>query len=225
MRLLIVEDDRELSSALARGLREEGFAVDQAFDGEDGLFEARSGEHDLVILDVMLPHRDGFRILEELRRENCRTPVIFLTARGEVEDRLRGLQLGGDDYLVKPFSFEELLARIQAILRRAAGAAENRLARGRLLLDIDRRSVCWDDRPIDVTPREFSILEALMMSRDRVLSRTAIIEHVYDDTYDFDSNLIDVHVGNLRRKLKSVAGVPVIETVRGQGFRIPEVDP
>lgn len=222
MRLLIVEDDRDLSLALAKGLREEGFAVDQAFSGEDGLFEARSGEHDLVLLDVMLPNCDGFHIVETLRAEGSHTPVIFLTARGTVDDRVQGLKLGGDDYLVKPFSFEELLGRIRAVLRRAAGEASDILSCGRLALDMGRRRLFWDGREISTTPREFAIIEALMMAKDRVLSRTEIIRHVYDDTYDFDSNLVDVHVGHLRRKLKAAAGVPVIETVRGAGFRIPE---
>lgn len=207
--------------ALARGLRDEGFAVDQAFNGEDGFFEARCGEHDLVILDVMLPRFDGFHILEELRREGKKTPVIFLTARGEVEDRLRGLRLGGDDYLVKPFDFEELIARIKSVLRRAAGAPENLLRTGKLVLDFDRRTVSWEGKAIATTPREFAILEALLMSGGKTISRTEIIRHVYDDSFDFDSNLIDVHIGNLRRKIKSVAGDPVIETVRGAGFRIP----
>lgn len=222
MRLLLVEDDRELSSALARGLREEGFAVDQSFTGEDGLFEATSGEHDLVVLDVMLPGHDGFHIVEELRRGGGTTPVIFLTARGELDERIRGLRLGGDDYLVKPFSFEELLARVKAILRRAAGAAENRLTCGSLEVDIGRRRVTVAESDVEVTPREFAILEALLMAREKVVSRTEIIRHIYDDSYDFDSNLIDVHIGRIRRKLCEAGGDPCIETVRGMGFRVRE---
>lgn len=220
MRLLIVEDDRELSSALAKGLREEGYAVDQAFDGEDGLFEAGSGEHDLVILDVMLPRLDGYRILEELRKEKRGVPVIFLTARGETEDRVRGLRLGGDDYIVKPFDFEELLARIRSVLRRAAGSPENSFSCGSLVLDVGRRLVSWEGREIHTTPREFAILEALLMAGENVLSRSDIVRHTYDDSFDFDSNLVDVHIGNLRRKLKAATGLPFIETVRGVGFRI-----
>lgn len=220
MRLLIVEDNPELSSALAGGLKEENFAVDQAFTGEDGLFKAGTGEHDLVILDVMLPGVDGFHIVEELRRGGSVTPVIFLTARDEVEDRVRGLRLGGDDYLVKPFSFDELLARVRALLRRSAGAAVDHLASGSLEMDIAARRVRWDGEEIELTPREFAILESFLMAGDRVLSRTEIIRHVYDDSFDFDSNLIDVHIGKLRRKLREAGGDSCIETVRGMGFRL-----
>ncbi|MHB8834180.1 MAG: response regulator transcription factor [Candidatus Methylomirabilia bacterium] len=217
-----MEDDRELSSALAKGLREEGYAVDQAFDGENGLVEALSGEHDLLLLDVMLPCSNGYSILVKMRQQRSLTPVIFLTARGEIENRIQGLQLGGDDYLVKPFSFEELLARIKAVLRRSARCAQNRLRRGNLELDLDQRRVWWEKTEISLTPREFAILEAFLMARDRVLSRSDIIRHCCDDSYDYDSNLIDVHIGHLRRKLRAAAGAPLIETVRGQGFRIPE---
>ena len=222
MRLLIVEDDRDLSDALARGFREEGFAVDQAFDGIDGLHMARSGEHDLVVLDLMLPAMDGFRIIETLRAEGRRVPVVFLTARGEVEDRIRGLRLGGDDYVPKPFSFEELLARVRAVLRRAYGAAQDRLTWGRLCMEVDSHRVLWDGAEIHLTAREFRILEALLLNRGKVLSRTRLIMHVYDDAFESDSNVIDVHVANLRRKLRAVAGHRIVQTVRGVGFRIPE---
>ncbi len=222
MRLLIVEDDVDLSNALARGFREEGYAVDQAFDGPDGLYLARTGDHDLVVLDLMLPGTDGFRIVEILRAEGHRVPIVFLTARSEVEDRVRGLRLGGDDYVVKPFSFEELLARVQAVLRRTHGEATNVLTWGPLRMEVDIHRVFWGNEEVRLTPREFRILEALLLHRGRPLSRTRLSLHVYDHAFDNESNVIDVHVANIRRKFREIAGVPVIETVRGVGFRVPE---
>lgn len=221
MRLLLVEDDAELSNALQRGFRDEGFAVDAAFDGPDGLHAARSGEHDLLVLDVMLPGFDGFRLLKTLRDEGHRVPVIFLTARGEITDRVEGFRRGGDDYLVKPFSFEELLARVRAVLRRAAGVGENRLRHRELVLDLDGREVWWQDRPIPLTPKELAILEALLLQEGKVLSRIQLVQHVYDQQFDADSNVVDVHIANLRRKLTQACGEPLLETVRGTGFRIP----
>ncbi len=225
MRLLIVEDDVDLSNALARGFREEGFAVDQAFDGPDALCLAETGEHDLVVLDLMLPGMDGFRVLEILRSEGHRVPVVFLTARGDVEDRVRGLGLGGDDYVVKPFSFDELLARVRAVLRRAHGEAQDVLTWGLLRLDTASHRVSWAGTEVHLTPREFQILEALLLNRGKAVSRTRLSLQVYDHAFDNESNVIDVHVANLRRKLRRVGGVPVIETVRGVGFRIPKGPP
>jgi len=222
VRLLIVEDDVDLSNALTRGFREEGFAVDQAFDGEDGLCLARMGEHDLVVLDLMLPGMDGFRVLEILRREGNRIPVVFLTARGEVEDRIRGLRLGGDDYLPKPFRFEELLARVRAVLRRSHGAAQDVLRWGDLRLDVEAHRAFWGEEELALTPKEFQILEALLLHKGKALSRVRLSLQVYDHAFDAESNVIDAHVANLRRKLRTVGGQRVIETVRGVGFRIPE---
>lgn len=221
MRLLIVEDDAELSGALARGFRDEGFSVDQAFDGPEGLHAALSGEHDLVVLDLMLPGFDGFRVLRELRARGSRVPVVFLTARGDVEDRIQGLRLGGDDFLAKPFSFEELLARVRAVLRRASGVAQNRLQWGALWLEMDAHRALWGEAEIPLTPKEFQLLEALLLQQGKVLTRTRLLLHLYDEAFDSDSNVIDVHVANLRRKLRDAAGQPVIETVRGVGFRVP----
>ena len=221
MRLLIVEDDTELSSALVRGFEDEGFAVDRAPDGPEGLHQALSGEHDLVILDLMLPGIDGFRVLRELREEGNRVPVLFLTARGSVEDRIRGLQLGGDDYLPKPFSFEELLARVRALLRRANGVAESALRWGELVVDAAAHTATWKGAPIPLTPKEFGLLEALLLQQGKVLNRSRLGLHVYDWSNDLDSNVLDVHLANLRRKLREATGSPVVETVRGVGFRIP----
>ncbi|MDF1551544.1 MAG: response regulator transcription factor [Deferrisomatales bacterium] len=222
MRLLLVEDDTDLSNTLARGFREEGFSVDQAFDGPEGLHVALGGEYDLVILDLMLPGFDGFRLLRDLRGRGHRVPVLFLTASADVEDRIRGLQLGGDDYLAKPFSFEELLARIRAVLRRAAGVAQNHLTWDGLRVEVDAHRVFWQDAEIPLTPKEFHILEALLLQQGKVLSRTRLVMHVYDEAFDSDSNVIDAHVANLRRKLRDASGSAVVETVRGVGFRIPE---
>ncbi len=225
MRMLIVEDDGDLADALARGFREEGFAVDRAADGHEGLHAARSGEHDVVVLDLMLPGLDGFRVLETLRGEDNRVPVVFLTARGDVADRIRGLKLGGDDYLPKPFSFDELLARVRAVLRRSRGVAQDVLQRGPLRMEVEAHRLWWREEELHLTPREFQILEALLLARGKVLSRTRLILSVYDDAFDSDSNVIDAHIANLRRKLRRVAGEPVIETVRGVGFRIPAEKP
>ena len=223
MRLLIVEDDTELSEALVCGFRDEGFAVDPSYDGEDGLHAALGGEYDLVILDLMLPGCDGFEVLRGLRQRDCQVPVLFLTARHEVADRIRGLQLGGDDYLPKPFSFEELLARVRAVLRRSSGLAHNHLHWDRLSVDVDAHRVIWEDTELTLTPKEFQILEALLLQKGKVLSRTRLVMHVYDQLFDNDSNVVDAHVANLRRKLREATGVTVIETVRGVGFRVPDV--
>lgn len=225
MRILIVEDDLELSGALARGFRDEGFSVDQAFTGPDGLHAALGAAHDLVVLDLMLPGLDGFRVLEALRDRGCRVPVVFLTARSGVEDRIRGLRLGGDDYLTKPFRFEELLARVRAVLRRASGIAQNRLQWGDLRLDLDAHRALWGDCETPLTPKEFQLLEALLLQRGKALSRTRLTLHLYDEAFDSDSNVIDAHMANLRRKLRAVSGTNVVETVRGVGFRVPEHPP
>lgn len=221
MRLLVVEDDIDLASVLVQGLREEEFAVDLACDGIDGLHRARSGEYDLVILDLMLPEMDGTEVLNHLRQEGNRVPVIVLTARGEVAERVLGLRTGADDYMAKPFSFDELLARIRAVLRRFHGHCGNDLSWGKLRMDLDGHRVFWVREEISLSPREFQILEALLLQQDKVLSRTHLIEHAYDDSFDCDSNVIDSHIAKLRRKLVQVAGVPIVETIRRVGYRVP----
>jgi DNA-binding response OmpR family regulator len=222
MRLLVVEDDADLSTVLVQGLREEEYAVDLATDGLDGLHRARSGEYDLIILDLMLPEIDGSEVLRRIRAEGSTVPVIILTARGEVSDRVNGLKGGADDYMPKPFCFDELLARVRAVLRRYHGHPGNDLCWSQLRMDLDGRRVYWADAEVTLSPREFQILEALLMQPDKVLSRTHIIEHAYDDSFDCDSNVIDSHVARLRRKLRDVTGLPIVETVRRVGYRVPQ---
>ena len=221
MRLLIIEDDLKLAPLLARGLREEGFAVDVSGDGEDGAFRAVEQDYDAIVLDVMLPGIDGFQVLEKMRAKGRRTPVLMLTARGAVEDRVRGLNGGADDYLKKPFEFEELLARIRALLRRAAPEQDVRLAAGDLLLDPQRREVTRGGERVELTAKEFAVLEYLLRHRGRVISRTRLSEHVWDENFDAMSNVVDVTVYRLREKIDR-RGPPLVYTVRGAGYVLRE---
>ncbi len=216
MRLLIVEDEPDLARALARSLVEAGFAVDVASDGEEGLFRILEIQYDAVVLDVMLPTFDGWTVLERARASGTHVPVLMLTARDEVADRVRGLNLGADDYLVKPFAVSELVARIQAIIRRSYGSPVQILTLGDIIVDIAARRVSRESRPVELTAREFAILELLMRSRGTVVARATIYDHIYDDATDVMSNVIDVHVAALRRKL----GADVIRTRRGEGYVI-----
>lgn len=224
MRLLIVEDDLDLAGALATGFRDEGFAVDVARSGPEGFAAASTDEYDIVVLDLALPGMDGLTVLERLRRQGQRVPILILSARSDVAQRVRGLKLGADDYVCKPFSFEELLARARVLLRRSAGAARNVIRAGRLELDLDRRLVAWDGTALALTPKEYALLEALLLEKGKVLTRTRLVQHVYDDSFDFDSNLIDVHIAHLRRKLREATGKNLIATVRGVGF-VLSLDP
>lgn len=217
MRLLLIEDDVKLALLVARGLREEGFAVDLSHTGEDGAFCAQEQEYDAIILDVLLPGMDGFQVVETIRARGCRTPLIMLTARGAVQDRVRGLNSGADDYLRKPFDFEELLARVHALVRRAAPVPDVCLRAGNLLLDPRSREVSRAGIAIDLTVKEFAILEYLMRYTGRVISRTQISEHVWDENFDAMSNVIDVTVYRLREKIDR-HGPPLIHTVRGAGY-------
>lgn len=221
MRLLIIEDDLKLASLVARGLREEGFAVDLCHDGDDGVFRATEQDYDAIILDVLLPGRDGFQVLETLRSRGHRKPVLMLTARGAVEDRVRGLNGGADDYLKKPFDFEELLARIRALVRRAAPVPDVCLSAGGLRLDPQRREVSRAGALIDLTQKEFAILEYLMRHRGRVISRTRLSEHVWDENFDAMSNVVDVTIYRLREKIHR-HGPPLVHTVRGAGYVLRE---
>ena len=222
MRILLVEDDKKVASFIRKGLEEEGYAVDVAADGEAGLFMGLDRLHDLIILDVMLPKKPGFQVLRELRQAKVATPVLMLTARDTVEDKVQGLDAGADDYLTKPFVFAELLARVRALLRRRAEARSPRLQVADLLLDPATRSVTRDGQPITLTNREFALLEYLMRNAGRVLTRTAITEHVWD--YDFDSgtNVIDVYVNYLRKKIDAGHEPKLIHTVRGAGYVLRE---
>ena len=221
MRALIVEDDATISQFVARGLREAGFAVDVAADGEEGLERARQQVYDVAIIDLMLPRRDGLSVIDEMRRHGIGTPVLILSARRTVDDRVKGLQAGGDDYLTKPFAFAELLARVQALVRRATRTPEpTTLTVDDLVLDLLSRRVTRSGKPIDLRPREFALLEYLMRHPGEVLTRTQLIEHVWDFAYEGDSNVVDVYIRYLRNKVDRPFGLDQIETVRGAGYRL-----
>lgn len=213
MRVLVVEDEPDLLRTIAQVLREDGYAVDEAADGRDGLFKARSWEYDAIILDLLMPKLTGWQVLEQLRQTH-QTPVLILTARDGVADRVRGLDGGADDYLAKPFHLTELKARLRAIIRRSAGLATSQIRVGELTVDTKAKTVKRGDALLLLTPREFSLLELLAMHRGQVVSRTQIYEHLFDENEDSLSNLVDVHVSNLRRKL----GKDFITTRRGQGY-------
>ena len=216
MRVLVVEDEPDLARALARSLEEAGFAVDVAADGEDGLFRLREIPYDAAVLDLMLPRLDGWSVLDAARGEGIRVPILVLTARDQLADRVRGLNLGADDYLVKPFATSELVARLHALIRRSYGSPAATVRIGDLVIDVAARQVSRDGSPIELTAREFAILELLTRSRGAVVARATIYEHIYDDETDVLSNVIDVHVAALRRKL----GPDLIRTRRGEGYLI-----
>lgn len=213
MRLLIVEDEPRLLRSLAKALREAGYAVDTAEEGEDGLFKALGCDYDAVILDVMLPGIDGWRILDRLRAEKS-TPVLMLTARDATADRVRGLDGGADDYLVKPFELDELFARVRAIIRRQAGRSHPRVVVGDVVIETRARQVTLGGRVVPLTAREYAILEYLAMHRGEVISRSELYEHLFDENDDTLSNLLDVHVHGIRRKLRP----DLIATRRGEGY-------
>jgi two-component system OmpR family response regulator len=215
MRILVIEDDPPLLRSLAATLREENYAVDTAEDGEDGLYKAREGEYDAIVLDVMLPLLNGWEVLTQLRPAR-KTPVLMLTARDTVPDRIKGLDAGADDYLTKPFDIDELLARLRALIRRAAGQTHPVLEISGLKLDTAARTVRNAAGEIPLTAREYALLEYLALHRGEVVSRTALYEHLFDEEDSTLSNLLDVHVSNLRKKL----GADVITTRRGHGYSI-----
>ncbi len=219
MRILVVEDERKVASFIRRGLDEEGHAVDVAPDGAVALdLVLGDPPYDLVVLDLMLPKRDGFAVLRALREERVGTPVLILTARGSVGDKVAGLDLGADDYLTKPFAFDEFLARVRALLRRGAGERAPVLRLDDLTLDPATRRVTRSDRPIDLTPREYALLEYFMRNAGRILTRPRIAEHVWGIDFDPESNIIDVYIGYLRRKLEEPAGGRLLHTLRGVGY-------
>jgi two-component system OmpR family response regulator len=223
MRVLVVEDDKKIASFISRGLKQAGFAVDHASDGEDGLHLALHQSYDAAVIDIMLPKLDGLSLIEELRRQKVNTPVIILSAKRSVDDRVKGLQTGGDDYLTKPFAFSELLARVQALIRRASGTAEStRLTFGDLSMDILKREVTRGDRKIILQPREYALLEYLMRNIGRVVSKTIIMEHVYDYDFDPQTNVVDVLVCRLRDKVDRDFEKKMIHTIRGVGYVLKE---
>lgn len=220
MRILVVEDDRKVAGFIEQGLREEGHAVDVAPDGDEATMLAHVYDYDVILLDVVLPKKNGFQVAGELRREGRTTPILMLTSRDGTEDVVRGLDSGADDYLAKPFRFDELLARIRALHRRGGAARLDLLRSGQLTLDRLRHLAAFDGRPLDLTPKEFQLLEYFLLHPEEVVRRTTLLEKVWDMHFDPESNVVDVHVGNLRRKLERAAGEPVITTVRGVGFTL-----
>lgn len=213
MKILVVEDEPDLLRVLSQALRESGYAVDEAADGEEGLFKAKAWEYDAVILDLLLPKLNGWDVLQNLRKER-KTPVLILTARDSVQDRVKGLDAGADDYLAKPFHLTELLARVRALIRRSAGLAVSEMQVGQLLIDTRSRTVSRAGTEISLTPREYALLELLALNRGSIVTRTQIYEHLFEEQEESFSNLVDVHVSNLRRKL----GGDFITTRRGQGY-------
>jgi two-component system OmpR family response regulator len=221
MRILIVEDDLEAAEAMERGLAEAGFDCVRAADGEQGLAAARQGPFDVMIVDRMMPKMDGLVLVETLRREGDATPVLFLSALGEVGDRVDGLKAGGDDYLVKPYAFAELIARVEALARRReTGSVQTLLRVGDLEMDLIARTVCRQGKEIDLQPREFQLLEFLMRHAGQSVTRTMLLEKVWEYHFDPQTNVIDVHVSRLRSKIDKGFDRPMLQTVRGAGYRL-----
>ncbi|MFI7441649.1 response regulator transcription factor [Nonomuraea indica] len=219
MRVLVVEDERRMAAALQRGLQAEGFAVDLAHDGEQGLHQARQGDYDVVVLDIMLPRLSGYNVCKQLRAEDNWVPILMLSAKDGEYDMADGLDLGADDYLTKPFSYVVLVARLRALLRRDAGRRPAVLTAGDLSLDPARRRVQRGASAVELTPREFALLEYLLRRRDEVVSKAEILEHVWD-TFDTDPNVVEVYVGYLRRKIDAPFRRNALQTVRGAGYRL-----
>lgn len=222
MRILVVEDEKNLARVLKQGLEENSFAVDISYDGEEGLYMAETFPFDAVILDIMLPKMDGIEVLRRLREKEVPVPVLMLTAKGEIEDRVRGLNTGADDYLPKPFDFSELLARLRAVIRRNKGGVSSIININDLEIDMNSQTVKRAGREIGLSATEFRILEYLALNRERVISRTELIEHVYDTGHDLDSNVINVYINYLRNKIDKDFGTQLIHTVRGSGYIIKE---
>jgi DNA-binding response OmpR family regulator len=220
MRILVVEDERQLARIIKQGFQEEGYSVDNSYDGEEAQYMAENMTYDLIILDIMLPKKDGITVCRELRNKRINTPILMLTARDSVEDRVKGLDSGADDYLIKPFAFSELLARTRALLRRETLPKTSRLEAGDLVMDTLRREVWRGTRKIELTAKEYSLLEYIMRHPNMVVTRTMLEENVWD--YDFDgiSNIIDVYIRRLRRKIDEGETESLIQTLRGAGYRL-----
>ena len=223
MRILLVEDDSKTASFILKGLTQAGFAVDHAADGEEGLHMALDEDYDAAIIDLMLPKMDGLALIDKLRKQEINTPVIILSAKRSVDDRVRGLQMGGDDYLTKPFAFSELLARVQGLIRRSSGVSEpSTLTFGELSMNLLTREVIRDDIKIDLQPREFALLEYLMRNHGKVVSKTMIMEHVWNYNFDPQTNVVEARICRLRDKIDKGFQAKLIHTIRGVGYVLRE---
>ena len=222
MKILLAEDEVDLNNVVTRYLKKNGYTIDSVLDGEEALDYLEYGEYDLVILDIMMPKVDGFEVIKKLRNKGNHTSILMLTARDNADDKVKGLDLGADDYIVKPFDFNELLARIRAVVRRKYGNSSNKLVIGDLILDTSEKSVTRAGKQIELTGKEYEVLEYLMQSKNRILSREQIKEHVWDFDYEGDSNIIDVLIKNIRKKIDVEAGKQIIYTKRGLGYVIKE---
>ena len=221
MRILVVEDEKKINDVIVKTLKKEKYGVDSCFDGEEALDYIFSVEYDIILLDIMLPKKDGFEVLKSMRKKGIKTPVLFLTARDQIEDRVRGLDLGADDYLVKPFAFEELLARIRVVLRKNSGSGEdsgNVLKIANLTVDCNKHEVFRDDVSIKLSAKEFSILEYMMRNKGRVVSKEKIEEHVWDFDYEGGSNIVEVYIKFLRKKVDNNFSPKLIHTIRRVGY-------
>lgn len=222
MRILVVEDEKKIADFIKRGLKEEGYAVDAAYDGEEGLFLAKTNEYDLILLDLMIPKIDGLALCRKLKKEKVKAPVIMLTAKDTVKDKVMGLDSGADDYLTKPFAFEELLARIRAIFRKRDSQTLTKLKIADLELDLLTHKVAREGKEIELTTKEYSLLEYLMRNEGLIVTRTMISEHVWDIDFDTFTNVIDVYINYLRNKIDSGFEKKLIHTVRGRGYTLEE---
>jgi DNA-binding response OmpR family regulator len=218
MRILIIEDERHLAKILKKGLEENGFIVDMCHDGEEGLYMAETYPFDAILLDILLPKMDGLTILNRLRAKNIGVSVLMLTAKGELEDRVKGLNTGADDYIVKPFDFQELLARLNAVIRRSSNKASPVISIDDLTINMDLKTVTRSGKDIRLSTKEYSLLEYLVLNSGRVISRTELTEHMYDTEFDLDSNIIDVYINYLRNKIDKGFGRNLVHTVRGAGY-------
>ncbi len=222
MKILIVEDEKKLAEILKKGLEENSFSVDLSFDGEEGLYMAETYNYDAVILDIMLPKTDGLTVLNKLRENNINVPVLMFTARGEIEDRVKGLNKGADYYIAKPFDFSELLARLRAVIRRNKGRGSSIIIIDDLSIDINSRTVKRSNKELKLSSKEYNVLQYLALNKGRVISRTELTEHIYDMDFDLDSNIIDVYINFLRNKIDRGHNRKLIQTVRGAGYMLKE---
>jgi len=224
MRILIIEDEKKVASFIKKGLEEEYFVADIAGDGREGLKLAVSEEYDIIIMDIMLPYMDGITLIKEIRKREISTPVLMLTVNDSVKDKVEGLDAGADDYLTKPFAFGELIARLRALLRRNENSKTSKLIVGDLVLDLQSHRVFRNNQEIILTPKEYSILEYLMRNSKKVISRTKLIEHVYDYHFDTETNIIDVYINKVRSKIDTNFEKPLIHTIRGIGYVLKDDD-